>query len=386
MDQRTTQILFAVLRSSLYGTKLTEKERNNFSPDLLQDLIKISIKHDIAHLLAYGLKQNGLITKENTDLEKCILKAIYRYERIRREYESLCEALEKAQIPFIPLKGSVIRKYYPEEWMRTSCDIDVLVHEKDSEKAKSILIDQYGYVYHGRCSHDISLFSPANIHVELHYDLIEDRFVSESSGILKNVWNMSAVRDGYTFWYEMPDDIFYFYHIAHMAKHFRTGGCGIRPFIDLYILDNIQEFDKQKRDNLLNQGSLLKFADMARKLSQIWLSDRRYDFVSKQMEDFVLQGGVYGNYENRIIVQQQKQGGRIGYLLYRIFMPYDEIKLYYPILQKYRWLTPLMEVRRWCRLIFCGYDKRSMRELKYSSSISREEASNMRAFLKNIGL
>lgn len=29
MDQRTIQILFALLRSSICGTKLTEEERNN---------------------------------------------------------------------------------------------------------------------------------------------------------------------------------------------------------------------------------------------------------------------------------------------------------------------------------------------------------------------
>ena len=39
------------------------------------------------------------------------------------------------------------------------------------------------------------------------------------------------------------------------------GGCGIRPFIDLLILDNLQEVDNKKRDNLLKQGNLLKFAN-----------------------------------------------------------------------------------------------------------------------------
>ena len=84
----------------------------------------MSAKHDVIHLLALGLKQNELISKENSEIEKYILKAVFRYERLRYEYNNLCDALEKAQIPFIPLKGSVIRKYYPEAWMRTSCDID----------------------------------------------------------------------------------------------------------------------------------------------------------------------------------------------------------------------------------------------------------------------
>ena len=56
----------------------------------------------------------------------------------KAEYENLCSAFEKAQIPFLPLKGSVIRKYYPEAWMRTSCDIDILVHDEDVGRAKEI--------------------------------------------------------------------------------------------------------------------------------------------------------------------------------------------------------------------------------------------------------
>jgi hypothetical protein len=386
MDQRTIQILFALLRSAICGTKLTEKEQNIYSPDMLQDLLKISSKHDVVHLLVLGLKQNELIAKENAEIEKCILKAVYRYEKLNYELKQVCETLEKVQIPFLPLKGSVIRKYYPEAWMRTSCDIDVLVHDNDAEKAKSVLVNEYGYVYHWKGSHDISLFAPTNTHIELHYDLVEDGIANESSEVLKNVWDMSVIREGYAFWYEMPDDYYYFYHIAHMAKHFENGGCGIRPFIDLLILDGIQGADIEKRDKLLWQGNLLKFANVARKQSRIWFSDEPYDFISQQMEDYILRGGVYGNNENRIIVQQQKKGGRLKYVLSKIFIPYDVIKFHYPILQKHRWLTPIMEVRRWCKLIFCGHLKRTAKEIQYNNRITNDEAAGVQNFLESIGL
>lgn len=161
--------------------------------------MKISVKHDVAHLLVLGLKQNELIPKEHDDIEKYILKAVYRYERIRYEYDNLCSALEKAQIPFLPLKGSVIRKYYPEAWMRTSCDIDILVNVNDVERTKNLLVEVYGYKYDGKGSHDISLFAPANIHVELHYDLVEDGIANESANVLKNVWNYATVREGFCY-------------------------------------------------------------------------------------------------------------------------------------------------------------------------------------------
>ena len=387
MNQRTTiQIFFALLRSAICGTKLTEKERNNYSPDMLQVLLKISSKHDVAHLLAVGLRQNALISKEDPEIKKCILKAACRYERIRCEYENLCTALEKAKIPFLPLKGSVIRKYYPEAWMRTSCDIDVLVHESDCEKAKSVLISDCGYAFRGKGPHDISLYTQNNIHVELHYDLVEAGRANASSDVLADVWKASAALENKVYQHYMADEMLYFYHIAHMAKHFETGGCGIRPFIDLWILDGIEEKNQSKRNELLERGDLLRFSDNARHLSEVWFNGAEHTPITEQMEYYILRGGVYGTGENRVTVQQQKRGGRVKYALSKIFIPYDVIKFHYPVLQKHRWLTPFMEVRRWFKLIFCGHAERVWKELKYNQTISVDKAKAAKKFLEDVGL
>lgn len=81
----------------------------------------------MAHLVVFGLKQNGLLTDAEKRLEQYIHKAIFRHEGLVFEYGQICSVLEQAQIPFLPLKGSILRDYYPEAWMRTSCDIDILV-------------------------------------------------------------------------------------------------------------------------------------------------------------------------------------------------------------------------------------------------------------------
>lgn len=70
---------------------------------------------------------------------------MYRYKTINCELEQIGKTLEKANIPFILLKGSVIRKYYPESWMRTSCDIDILVNELDLNSAIRLLCDSLRY-------------------------------------------------------------------------------------------------------------------------------------------------------------------------------------------------------------------------------------------------
>ena len=385
-DNITEQLFFALLRSAIRGIRLTENEINHYSDDVLQDLLKMSSKHSIANLIVLGLRDNKLIDRNGAETQRYILKTAYRCEHMQNEYKNLCDVLEKAQIPFVPLKGSVIRQYYPEAWMRTSCDIDILIHEEDIEKAKALLVNEHGYTDHGKGSHDVSLYSPRGFHIELHYSLIEEGRANESAVVLENMWNMVAIRHGWEYFYEMPDDLFYFYHIAHMVKHFENGGCGIRPFIDLWILDHIDSADTNKRDSLLNDGKLLTFANVARRLSRIWLENAEHDNVTLQMEEYILRGGVYGNNTNRIMVQQQKKGGRIKYALSKIFIPYDVIKFHYPILQKHRWLTPFMEVRRWCKLIFCGHLKRTTKELKYNSSVSNDEATNVQKFLSDIGL
>lgn len=375
MDQRTIQQFFSLLRSAICGTK---PENEPLSQERLLEMISVSKKHDILHLLELGLKQD--VASDS------VFKAVYRYEQTKYELNILYEALESAEIPFIPLKGAVMCRHYPEEWMRTSCDIDILVHEQDVQKAVSLLVDKYGYVFHKKGTHDISLFTPNKKHVELHFSLVEDGVAKESSSVLNTVWEAAYPCENCRYRHAMTDEMFYFYHIAHMAKHIENGGCGIRQFIDLWLLDNIKDADFSKRNELLRQGGLLRFAQVSRRLNGIWFDGAEKDTVSEQMEQFVLNGGVYGTKENRIAIQQQKKGGRIKYALSKVFIPYDELVLHYPIVKKYRLLVPVMQIRRWCKLIFGGHFDRAADELKYNCAVSDDKAENIKILLKNIGL
>lgn len=387
MNERMIKILFALFRSAISDEVLTEEEKSLYDVELLPILKEISKKHDILHLLAMALKKNSMIDLHKQEFEKDIFKAIYRYRHLEYELNRLSEGFEKAGIPYMPLKGTVINQFYPYPWMRTSCDIDVLVQEKDLNSAVKYLEECYGYKKSSlKRSHDISLLSENGNHIELHYQLIEKNKVNTSSSVLELVWKTAKQKENYQYWYEMSDEMFYFYHIAHMAKHFEIGGCGIRPFIDLWFLDKLENVDLKKREELLKQGGLLKFAKSVQKMSRIWFANEKMDFISQQMQNYILYGGVYGNDANRIVIQQQKQGGRFRYILSKIFLPYEILKFHYPILQKYTWLTPVMEVRRWGKLLFEGNAGRALEELKYNKNISKKRAKNAEKFLEEIGL
>ena len=241
-----------------------------------------------------------------------------------------------------------------------------------------------GYEKGATTSHDMGFFSQNKLHIELHYTLIEDGLINDSAKVLERVWDMAKKKQGYNHFYEMPDQMFYFYHIAHMAKHFEHGGCGIRPFIDLYFLDKV--YEKETCDRLLLEGGLLKFAENVRKLCGVWFYGKDYDSTTSLMGEFIINGGVYGTESNRITLQQQKKGGAFKYALSRIFLPYDIIKFYFPILQKHKWLLPFIQVVRWIGLVFRGRVGLSIKELKYNAEISPSQKGEMKRFLDVIGL
>lgn len=365
--------------------KEIDKPQYAFTDEELAKLYKLAKSHDLAHLVGDALIKNDLIGdgEVKAKFQKQIMLAVYRYEKINYELGRLRKVLNEAKIPFIPLKGSVLRQYYPEPWMRTSCDIDVLVHESDLEHAISALTSVAGYKADSKGSHDVGMFSDGGVHLELHYSLIEDKIVGSVADILRNAWEKaSPVSD--TSEYAFGDDMFFFYHTAHMAKHFINGGCGIRPFIDIWVLNHRISYDREKRDALLAKGGLLTFAKEAESLSEAWFGNGEHTDITRRMQDYLLKGGVYGTTANRVSVQQIRKGGKIRYAFSRIWLPYDVLKFHYPSLEGKRWLLPIFEVRRWFKLIFCGGVKRSVNELKLNSSMTSEVQTETKVMLSKL--
>ena len=355
------KILFGLLRFEICGTPITEDVKAAVNKETLTALYKLSKMHDIAHLLADALHKNGLhgVDKETYELfNRQHQLAVYRHEQIDYEYKRICETLENAKIPFMPLKGSIIKEYYPEPWMRTSSDIDVLVHPEHLGAAESVLKKELNYERTGEFTHDISLGSESGVHIELHYTLIEERYYKLSARVLSGVWNFATpIKEGSS-QYAMTNEMFYFYHFAHMAKHFgHCGGSGIRSVIDVYLLRKKWTFDEEKLSLLMEKGKLTTFVAVAEKLARIWFEEEAYDELSLDTETYLLRGGVYGTFENHVTAQAEKKGkGR--YIFSRIFEPYGVMLSKYPKLQKHKWLYPFYQVKRWCKYLF----KRSTRE------------------------
>lgn len=386
MNKDLKKVLFSLILYTI-DKKEVEQDVKNLIKDesLLQSVYSIAKGHDVAHLVACALDNLRLIDK-NTEIGKKFLKqqtmAIFRCEQIRFEFENICKAFEESKIPFIPLKGSVIRNLYSEPWMRTSCDIDILVHEEDLSLAIEILQQKLNFSTDGkRSSHDVSLFSELGVHVELHFDLTE----GAKEGCLSDVWEFSEIKSGYNYWRILQPKVFYFYHIKHMVKHFEAGGCGIKPFIDLYVMRDIRA--REESLLLIREEGLEKFENAVYNLERVWFNGEKEDELSLELEKYVFDGGVYGSVGNRVLTQQVKQGGKFKYILSRIFMPYGQLAIKYPTLKKCPILFPFYQVRRWFNLLFAkGRGRKSIKELNATTNVSKSLSKSQEQLLERLGL
>ena len=369
------------------------------SARLLSELYKLSKAHDVAHLVGDALSKCGAFTnlpdtadeEERATIAKIkakfdgqVFTAVYRYENINYELGQLKQTLNEAKIPFIPLKGSVIRKFYPEPWMRTSCDIDILVKEADADNASKILAERLQYKINEKGQHDISLFSSSNIHVELHFKLMDIEFKQVSA--LSDIWSGGEITPVSEYEYRMSNELFLLYHIYHTAKHFVNGGCGIKPFIDLWIIKNKIGYDEAKVEKLLTKNGLFSFYSRAEELMNVWFEGKPHNDVTQEMENYILQGGVYGTLEQQLAMSQSKKGGKFRHLLSRTFLSYEQMKVYYPSVKKCPILFPFYQVRRWCRILFCGGRKTAINEIKVNQNLSEEKKQSAKRLIDELGL
>ena len=325
----------------------------------LASLLHLSEKHQMQHILGYALMSQG----DMRLADKFYTSFAVTKQQIKAT-ENISQALSDARIEHILLKGAVMRGLYPEAWMRNSCDVDILVREEEHARACEV-VSGLGYKQEPVVTaHDVA-FELAEAHIELHYRLIEDYRMRAVSDILRGLWDDARKSDDSEYRLEMSPEMFCFYHIAHMAKHFGDGGCGIRSVLDLYIIKSKVTFDEDKLSRLLKQGGLDKFDAKIREVAEHWFGDAS-GYGLEFIEEYILSGGVYGNGENRLAVERERKG-KIGYVISRLFPPARSLASGYPILKKHKYMLPLVWIIRLAKAPF-KKDRHYIDEIKDTGS------------------
>ncbi len=382
-QQKLSELLFQILQAELQETVTDSLQlQDELTPEVIAALYAMSKHHDLAHIVSSFLYKQGLLDgtwKEK--FQKQEILSVYRYEQMKLAYEEICQAFEAAEIDYIPLKGSVIRPYYPKESMRTSCDIDILIYEDALETAIAVM-EQKGYVCKERAYHDVSLFSPFGIHLELHFNIQEN--MENLDRVLCRAWEYAVPVTGHHYAFS---DAFFLYHMfAHMAYHFLSGGCGIRPLMDIWVMEHKRGLTYPIAKELLEEAGIYTFAREITNLVDVCFSDAEKDDMTDTLLTYVIEGGVYGTVENHIAVETVESGGVGRYVWKRLFMPYKNMVVLYPILRKLPILLPFCWIARIFRMIFGGKLKKSISTAKTADGLTREEKNKIQSMKDRLGL
>lgn len=384
----TKEILIALLTSELLKRTVDERVKAELSEEKIAELYSLSKHHDLTHILAAALDRVGLLGEGEIAslLKNERMVAVFRYRRLSDELGRLAEFFENEKIEHIALKGSYLRDFYPEPWMRTSCDIDILIKKEELDRARALLEEKMGYKPVARTGHDISFDSPSGVHLELHFTLFEDGTFGSSEERLSSVWQYASLVEGKKFTYLVTDEFFYLYHIVHMAKHFMVGGCGIKSILDHWVLNNLVPHDREKRRAFLENSEFICFEEKITELTRAWFDGAERTPFVELVEDFIVIGGVYGTVQNSVSVGVVRRKSRFVYAMSRIFPPYRTMARIYPSLKKCKIILPFYHIRRWCRVVFGGGVRKAGAELSKSNSISEEEIKRTETILTGLGL
>lgn len=356
MEKKTWSQLLELIDFALADGTAPEIE----TEEVWENIYRLSQFHKIQSLIFHAVQK---LPKEQRPPES-ILKKIQQAGSLeiardmvqKAAQMELLTAFEKAGIAVLPLKGFLIKQFYPDTSMRMMADLDILFPVEKEKETEGVLT-ALGYVCEHKDSHHSVYMRHPFMNIEMHYNMIGNDSLLDA--YYDNIWERLELEPGMSYIYRLKWEDFYIFMIAHLAKHFQSGGSGIRSVIDVQqFLDKMEEkLDWKYIDEELRKIELTQFEQHMKNLTAIWFGGEKETEFYAQLREFIQNSGIYGTLEN-LGVQRAVRAGRKGWKgkmqmwLNVIFLPYKEMKMQYPYLLKCPVLLPIAWIQRFFRIIF----------------------------------
>ncbi len=352
--------------------------------------VEIAKLHKIEALVYYGAyySQNAIPDELESTLKKRVFAESMLDAQQTHEIFALCKELGDRKIAYLPLKGVILKKYYPNPEMRYMSDADILIKEEEYPQIEKIMTE-LGYTFKVESNHEY-VWNKGNVSIELHKRLIpsynEDYYKYYGEG-----WRLAKCVDGE---YIMSDEDFYIYLFTHLAKHYRDSGIGVKQFVDLWVCKNqFPDLDYEYIAEELKKLQLFDFHINCIKMLDAWFENGEASDITEYMTTVVFSSGVYGLQEvgsvssglRQAAVMKNSKNLRLKLYLRKFFIPYADMKLRYPILKKLPVLLPILWLLRIVFLLFFDR-KRIKKDIDSLKSITNENINTRKKLLNYVGL
>lgn len=342
---RLYEIFPLLVGAGITGEKVNKEKLSGLTPELFSRLYKLSKEHGVNQLVYSALVNAGVKTEdylEMKDLAKLGLFSAVKAEKLLYEEQTIFDLFEKEGVNYLVMKGTVLRGLYPSIDMRLSCDIDIVLDKGDKRRVFNLL-EENGYKRVKDYQEEITYLSSGNQSIELHFDITEgDKTLTALfDGFMQRAVKLDGLKHGF----KLCAEDFVAYHISHMAKHLKSGGCGIKSVADFLVIDKELQFDKTALKNKLESVNLNKFYIELINLKEFWFGSSKPSETTKSLARFIIDGGAYGNDDMQNQIKKTRQG-KLKYALSRLFMPYSKLKTTYPVIVKHKVLYPFCLIHR----------------------------------------
>ena len=352
---------------------LNKKEAQDFPIDeqTIPFFLRLSKYHSLTVVLYKAIIDTKLKIDEK-DLKKLEeayfsnLRKAMAYEKERKE---LYKYLNENDISFLPLKGIIIKDYYPDPYIREFADNDILYDVNKDTLVKDYFVKRgYEIEEFRRSNHDVYMKKPF-YNFEMHRALFGLSVDKKEADYFVDYLNKGLVKDHKELY--LKDEDFYLYFTAHSYKHYHNSGCGFRPLIDYYLYLKNKELDFNYINQELEKIGLVDFSNLMRTLpfklfDQQPLTEEEEDIVL-----FIASSGTYGTLEHNV-AKGIKEKGRFKYYMSRVFPSLAFYKAVYPWAYKCRILIPIAWLCRLFRILFKN-PKKARNELKMIRTYKEEE-------------
>lgn len=295
----------------LYTCRLLGSVINDTEPPAMPDYINLEqlyayhTQQDVVSLAYAALERldsSLAISEYIMDNKRCIL----REARFDIAGQELYNAFEKAGIEFLALKGAILKKLYPKPYHRYYTDIDIYVGDRFDD-AEQVLLAQ-GYEKTG-CdeNNDVGYSKKPSLHIELHKALFPDDYDFE--GYFDDPFTHTDLKEGYQHYHLYRDNDFFIHVLCHLYKHFTFGGCGLKQFLDIYVMTQKMKLDMDYIRSELSSFGMCDFLDTTLKLNRFFFDGEEPDDELIEIAEYVFNNSTFGNAENRLVLDYDKEQG-----------------------------------------------------------------------------
>ncbi|MBR5364430.1 MAG: nucleotidyltransferase family protein [Oscillospiraceae bacterium] len=330
----------------------------------LGQLFEVCQDHILTACAAYALESAGI---QDAQFMQAKEKAIRKNILLDAERRKIFVRLEQEQIWYMPLKGAILKDWYPKLGMRQMSDNDILYDFSRRRDVQQIM-SEFGFrLSAAREVVDEYLKEPV-YNFEMHGELFMKYQVGEMADYYRGVKDKMLKDAQNAYGYHFSSEEFYLFMLAHEYKHFKLSGTGIRSLLDTYIF--LREFSDTLDWNYIQAEceklGIAEYEENNRVLAMKLFARQKLTEEEKQLLNYHIFSGTYGNQETELEnrFRQHGSGSRLRYVLYRFFPPYESLKTSVPWVATSDLLIPAAWAFRLIKAPFTS-GKKLMNEVRF---------------------